>query len=156
MASKRTHTDFPRLNPENLNVLKKYFFSDYELGLLTNLTIYQEFQIIMSINNLQKYSKNPHNSFRIPYDQIEKIHGIKRTLVKRHLGNLKLKGILAMSSPMNWSWNIPSIAKLLGPKQEELKSVSRTEILSSERVIFINNPLEDPILKGLPKDWDKI
>jgi hypothetical protein len=156
MATKKQHRDFPRISPEELILPKKFYLSDLELELLTNFLIYQEFQVILTINNLQKFTRNSRNNFRIPYDRIEQLTGIKRLLTKRHLSNLKEKGILVMTSPMNWSWNIPSIAKLLGPVVEELKPVSRTETLSSERVIFINNPLEDPILKSLPKDWDKI
>jgi hypothetical protein len=52
-------------------------------------------------------------------------------------------------------WNIPGIAKLLKPvKREEIKPSTANK--KSEQVIFIHSPIEDPILKGLPKDWDKI
>ena len=156
MATKKIHRDFPRMKPENLVLRKKFYLGDTELMLLSNYVIYQEFQILLTINSLQKWHSKPSNNFRIPYGKIEEFFGIKRTLTKRHLSNLKQKEILVITSPMNWSWNIPAIAKMIGPVEEELKSVSRTETLSSELVIFINNPLEDPILKGLPKDWDKI
>lgn len=156
MATKKQHRDFPRIKPENLVLRKKFYMSDTELALITNYTIYQEFQIILAINSLQKWVGKPSNNFRIPYGKIEEFFGIHKNLIRRHLVNLREKQILVMTSPMNWSWNIPGIAKLLGPVEEELKPVSRTETTTSERVIFINNPLEDPILKGLPKDWDKI
>jgi hypothetical protein len=81
---------------------------------------------------------------------------MNRKTTKRHLTNLKEKNILVMVQPMSWLWNIPGIAKMLGPKEIIQEAKTLPNHPTSHKVIFIHNPIEDPLLKGLPKDWDKI
>jgi hypothetical protein len=156
MAIKKQHRDFPALKPENLNVRKKHFLSDLELALLSNFTIYQEHQLLAAINMSQKFRSRTGERFRIPYERIEELFGMNRKAAKRHLTNLREKNILVMVQPMSWSWNIPGIAKMLGPVEIIQEPKALPNRTTSDKVIFISNPIEDPLLKGLPEDWDKI
>ena len=159
MATKKLYDDYPRLVPEELTVYTHSFLNDFELLLLTNHLIYQELQVVMGINLHLKLNKKVRTQFRIPYTVIEETTGMPKKLIKRHLGNLRQKNILVMSDPMVWKWNVPGIAKLLGPKPEETNNPhteQKKERITLDKITLQEISQEDPLLSGLPNNWDKI
>lgn len=159
MATKKLYDDYPRLVPEELTVYTHSFLNDFELLLLTNHLIYQELQVVMGINLHLKINKKVRTQFRIPYTVLEETTGMPKKLIKRHLGNLRQKNILVMSDPMVWKWNVPGIAKLLGPKPEVANDPYPEQTKGREtlnKVVMLHTAPADPILSGLPENWDKI
>jgi len=155
MATIKTYTDFRPIDLSNSNVRKQYWFNDVEMICLGNYTTFQEFKVLLLINLHQKYKSKPEMYFRIPYSDIEEKTGLNKNLIKRHLKTLQEKRILHIEKERQWMWNIPGIARLLKPAvKEEIKPSPPNR--RSDQVVFIHSPVEDPILKGLPKDWDKI
>jgi hypothetical protein len=158
MATIKQYSDFDPIDLTQSKVRTHHFFNDVEMLLLSNFVTFQEYKILMAINLQQKFKAKRSKYFRIPYQDIYEKTGLSKTLIRRHLSTLQQKGILQIVKPMEWNWNLLEIAKLLGPKPELVhKPVNERNIqkISSERVIFLSNPLEDPLLKGLPENWDK-
>ena len=156
MATRKEHREFTPLNLEKSNVRNTHQFNDVELILLSNFTIPQEFYILFMINLHQKYIPGGRKHFRIPYTDIMDKTGMDRKVIKRHLKTLRDKQILVMIEEMTWTWNLPQIAKLLGPKAQPVQEQDHKPRVRSEKVIFISTPIEDPLLSGLPENWDKI
>lgn len=143
------YTGFEPINWNKSDIFRRNFFNDFEFVLISNYLTKQEDQVLF-ITNLEikmSYKNSKLKTFKIPYRIIEAKTGLDKNKVQKILKSLQKKKILIIHKPNFWTWNLPGIRGKLTYESEV--SVSA---VSQPKLIFIQNPINDPMFEGLDLD----